>query len=106
MPLTGFLFVDRSRQISSAMLLSCNVFINAKHSLIYALIHRAIWRSFVHRDSGDADTGDSALESTDRRDKLPQLKGNKIREGGRGHPTKGVQLQGKGNKSAAAVWTA
>lgn len=53
-----------------------------------------------------ADTGDSALESTDRRDKLPQLNGDKIREGGRSTPTKRVQLQGKENKSAAAAWTA
>lgn len=97
-------------QISSTMLLSCNVFISDqsadKRSLIYTLIHRAIWRSFVHRDSGDADTVDSALESTDSRDKLPQLNGSKIREGGRSDPTKRVQLQGKGNKSAAAGWTA
>lgn len=39
-------------------------------------------------------------------DEPPQLNGNKIREGGRGRPTKRVQLQGKGNKSAAAAWTA
>lgn len=103
--LSGFLFVDRSPN-QLKMLLSCNVFINDKHSLICALIHRTIWRSFVHRDSGAADTGDSALESTDGRDKLPQLNGNKIREGGRSDPTKRVQLQGKGNKSAAAAWTA